>query len=168
MAKISKPPIPMQMYRNFAVATLVIAAAMAFLASDNRGATGAQGVADVPAPVATPRASNTPAYGQAQLINNGGGSGSFGSEAAPNGGFGSVSRRNGGNPFVNSAQVPGANSENAGFTPAYLDSLSEEELDALLRAMREGGIETEAQRRQATAVMEAASRRRSGHMASVG
>ena len=73
-----------------------------------------------------------------------------------------------GNPFINSAQVPGANSENAGFTPSYLDRLSEEELDALLRGMREGGIESETERRQATAVMEAASRRRSGYGAGIG
>jgi hypothetical protein len=168
MAKITKPPIPMQMYRHFAAATIVLATAMAFLASENRSENEQRQATAASATVQTPRPSNTPAYGQAQLINNGGGSGSFGSEASPTGSFGRPSRRDGGNPFINSAQVPGANSENAGFTPSYLDRLTEEELDALLRGMREGGIESETERRQATAVMEAASRRRSGHGAGIG
>lgn len=161
MAKITKPPIPMQMYRHFAVVTVLLAGAMAFLASEDRGETGERLAAAPAASPETPRASNTPAYGEAQLINSGG-SGSFGSEASPGGGMGRPSRRVDDNPFVNSAELPATNSENAGFTPAYLDSLTEAELDALLRGMREGGITTEAQRRQATAVMEAASRRRSG------
>ena len=63
--------------------------------------------------------------------------------------------------------MPPPNSENAAFTDAYLDTLTEEELTELLRAMREGGIE-DAERRQATAIMEAASRRRSGGAATVG
>lgn len=168
MAQIRKPPVTIKLYRHFAAVTVTLAVALAFLTNGEDPVAASEGSGTSVAPLAAPvaaaapaRRDNTPAYGQAQLVTPSGG-GSFGDEAGPeSGGSGGGVGRNTGT--INPTDLPPANSENAGFTNAYLNSLSDEELDALLRALREGGVTDDAQRRNATAVMEAASRRRSGH-----
>ncbi len=164
MAQIRKPPVTIKLYRHFAVVTVTLAVTLALLANGEDPVAATVGSATSAAPVATAalaRRNNTPAYGQAQLVAPGSG-GSFGDEAGPGSADsgGHMGRNTG---TINPTDLPPANSENAGFTNAYLNSLSDEELDALLRALREGGVTDDAQRRNATAVMEAASRRRSGH-----
>ncbi len=103
-----------------------------------------------------------PAYGRAQISwrDGAGGGGGFGSqEYDPP--YGRPSGPQGGR--FTSVIAPARRSENAGFTASYLGKLSEEELDRLLEAIREDVIENESERTQAIAVMEAASKRRSGH-----
>lgn len=166
MAQIRKPPVTIKLYRHFAAVTVTLAVALAFLTNGENpvaaSESSATSVAPGPVAAAAPaRRNNTPAYGQAQLVAPGSG-GSFGDEAGPaSGGSGGNMGRNTG--AINPTDMPPANSENAGFTNAYLNSLSDEELDALLRALRESGVTNDAQRRNATAVMESASHRRSGH-----
>lgn len=164
MAQISRPPVTIKLYRHFAAVTIVMAATLAFLTGgDDTGESSRPGIAARTAPSAqtTPRPAGTPAYGEARLVTNGGGLGSFGSEAGPGAG-GSGGRMGRDTGPINPTDLPPPNSENAGFTRAYLNSLSDEELEELLRALREGGITDDSERRAATAVMEAASRRRSG------
>lgn len=170
MAQISMPAIPMKMYRHFAVVTLLLTATLALLA-DGHQRNLAEPAAPEPAAISTPTPSNTPAYGEARITSRAGGSGVFGEEARPGNGYGrgTGSGGSGGNyGFLRPSDAPAANSENAGFTAAYLDSLTEEELDALLQGLREAGIDSEAEMRQAKAVLEAGSRRRSGHSQGVG
>lgn len=163
MVQISKPPIPMKLYRHFAVVTLALTAFLALFASGENEELRQQSN-QVHAPqrtAAAPAASATPAYGEAQLRRADSGGGGFGEEAGMDNSFGRPTIAGGDSRFIVSTALPAAGSENAGFTDDYLDHLSEEELEALLRAMREGGLE-DSERRQASAVMEAASRRRSG------
>ncbi len=168
MAQISMPPIPMKMYRHFAVVTLLLTATLALLAEGHQRNLAEPASAE-PAAVSTPTPANTPAYGQAQITSQTGGSGQFGEEARPGNGYGR-GRGGGGSGgnygFLRPGDAPAANSENAGFTAAYLDSLTEEELDALLQGLRQAGIDSEAEVRQAKALLEAGSRRRSGAAAS--
>ncbi len=102
-----------------------------------------------------------PAYGEASLTRR---------DGAQDGGFGdsefdaSYGRPSGPQSSrYSSIVVPDSGSENAVFTASHLDKLSEEELERMLAALREDGIETETERRQALALIEASSRRRSGH-----
>jgi hypothetical protein len=162
MVQISKPAVPIKLYRHFAVVTLALTAFLALFADGeneelNQAAVQARSPQAAPA---GPRPSSTPRYGEAQLEQRGGAS-EFGDEAAPGSNFGTPSISGGDRRFIVPTTMPAANSENAAFTQDYLDSLSEEELAELLRAMREGGIE-DRERREVTALMEAASRRRSG------
>ncbi len=159
MVQISKPPIPMKLYRHFAVVTLALTAFLALFATGENEELRQQAQSPQSA-TPSPSASNAPRYGQARMSQANGG-GSFGVEASGDDSFGQPGIKGGSDRFINSSNLPAANSENAGFTEAYLDTLSEEELAELLRAMREGGVD-DSERRQASAVMEAASRRRSG------
>jgi hypothetical protein len=163
MAKITKPPVTAELYRHFAAVTIVLAVGLAFVSSGNEGEDPARSASAASSATATPapRTAATPAYGQAQLVDSGGG-GSFGSEA----GIGiarTADRSRFMNPII-ATDMPPANSENAGFTEAYLNSLSDEELEALLQALRDAGITNDAERRNTAAVLEAASRRRSGQL----
>lgn len=162
MAQISKPPIPMSLYRHFALVTVSLTAMLAMFASGENEEYRQQASQPQPqaSPSPAPSPDTTPRYGEAQMVQAAGG-GSFGVEAGADNSYGNPTLTGGDLRFINSSNLPEANSENAGFTDAYLDSLSEEELAELLQAMREGGIE-DSERRQASAIMEAASRRRSG------
>jgi hypothetical protein len=164
MVQISKPPVPTKLYRHFAVVTLALTAFLALFATgENAELNEAARQAQSPQS-STPRPAQTPRYGDPQLARRGA-NGSFGEEAKANGEFGQPSIGSGGDSrTIAPRNLPARNSENAGFTQAYLDSLSEEELAALLQAMRDGGID-DGERRQAMAVMETASRRRSGRPA---
>lgn len=166
MAQIAKPQVTAKTYRHIAIITVCFAAGVALLAgngapADNAGsattqtATSRQGN--------TPRSASTPAYGEANFTTRGGGTASFGEEAAPGAGYGRGQRVRGRSGFISSSNVPAANSENAQLTPAYLDTLSDEELEAMLQALRDGGITSAAEMQRVTAIIEAGARRRSGH-----
>ena len=167
MAKLSKPPIPYKVYERFALVTLVGTLALAMLTDGGpdaaSGNPGAQPSATATRTIG-PGERAKPAYGEARLVQQGQ-IGSFGSEAGPSGGSGDGGGSGGGRStgFITLASGPVAGSENAAFTAAYLNSLSDEELAALLRSLEEGGIESDAEMRQAAALIEASSRRRSGH-----
>lgn len=170
MAKIKKPPVPAKMYRHFAVVTVALTAALALFAQgENREYYEEQAAAEERAAEeeAAPRQAagqqgNAPAYGEAKLARRDS-SGSVGFDSGPefDRSFGRGSGPQGGR--YSSQIVPAENSENARFTASHLDKLSEEELQRLLEAIREDGITNEQDRMRAIAVMEAASRRRSGH-----
>lgn len=165
MAQISTPLVSPKAYRHFSAITLVVTCAVAFFGTTQPDRPFEQTVAPRP-PEPEAGSGATPAYGEARLVVHGNGVGSFGVEAGP--GSSPIAGGRGSRGFINSANLPPANSENAAFTPAFLDSLSEEELDALLQGLRSGGIESDEEIMRATAVMEAASRRRSGHRVTQG
>lgn len=176
MAKIKKPPVPAKMYRHFAVVTVALTVVLALFAQgENKQFYDEQEQArqvqrsNQESAVAAKQDDDgreaegpEPAYGRAQISRRDGadGGGSFSNkEYDPS--YGRPSGPQGSR--YTSVVVPASGSENAGFTASYLEKLSDEELDRLLEAIREDGIETESERTQAIAVMEAASRRRSGH-----
>jgi hypothetical protein len=163
MAQLSKPAIPWKMYRHFAVATLAVTACLAIFAdggnslstsaADLRSEQRAEPARSRPSPVATPR------YGAADFRAPRG----YSTRADVATSSASGPRSSGRSAmFVNSSEIPSSLSENAGFTREYLDSLSDEELDELLRQLQAAGIENPATRQQALLVLETASRRRSG------
>lgn len=174
MAKIKKPPVPTKMYRHFAVVTVLLTASLAVFADGENEEYYAQQTAAQQPQQSTESETpperkdiGAPAYGEAQLTRrDGAASGGFSNGPEFDSSYGRASGP-GGSRF-SSQLVPADNSENAGFTAAHLDKLSEQELTRLLEALREDGIESESERRNAVAVMEAASRRRSGHRTSVG
>ena len=165
MAQISRPAIPAKMYRQFAIITVAVTAVLAvFAQGENAQYAAQQQAASNPrTPQArVPRASSTPRYGTPVMTYDD----SLGDQGFDESASGpvAVTRANtGGNSlYINSAEVPAQGSENAGFTRAYLDSLSDEELERLAEEMRRQGMEDPAARAQALRVLEAASRRRSG------
>ncbi|MFC3099326.1 hypothetical protein [Altererythrobacter lauratis] len=168
MAQITKPQVTAKTYRHIAAITVTFAAGVALLAGNGEGARPGEREASATTsstpPVGAPRSTSTPAYGEANFSTRGGGNASFGEEAAPGTGFGKGQRVRGRSGFISFSNVPPANSENAQLTPAYLDTLSDEELDAMLQALRDGGITSPEEMQRVTAIIEAASRRRSGHM----
>ena len=165
MAQITKPAIPAKMYRNFAIITIAMTAGLAFLA-DNQNAEALAEPSAQATPSPSASAVREPAYGRVDFrygdgINVGNGYEDY-HETAPGGGGGGGSAR-----FISSSNLPAPGSENAGFTREYLDSLTEEELAQLLRELRASGVDNAATRQQAMAVMETASRRRSGRATSL-
>ncbi|MFC3097665.1 hypothetical protein [Alteraurantiacibacter palmitatis] len=168
MAQITKPQVTAKTYRHIAIITVTFATVVALLAGNGEGAMPGNGEnranASSTSSISTPRPASTPAYGEANFSTRGGDSASFGEEAAPGGGFGKGQRVRGRSGFISFSNVPPANSENAQLTPAYLDTLTDEELDAMLQALRDGGITSPAEMQRVTAIIEAGSRRRSGHM----
>lgn len=164
MAQLSKPAIPVEMYKHFAVITFVLTALLALLASGGPEETAAE-----PTPRSTqsstpPITSPTPAYGAAEMDTGGkieAGNGyqvyqeyDTGSERSPSG-RAAIGE-------IGATTMARAGSENAGFTREYLDSLTDEELDELLRQLRAAGVEDPATRAQVMQLLETGSRRRSG------
>jgi len=168
MAQLSKPAIPVKMYRHFALVTFGLTACLAVLAQgSNQSAADELAAPPSPAPSAAPRASATPRYGQAEFRqgNSVETSNGFGADDGPTGPVRTGGGRS--SQYINSSMLPAEGSENAGFTREYLDSLSDEELSELLRQLQAGGVDDPARRRQALAVIETSSRRRSGRAASM-
>lgn len=159
MAQLSKPAIPWQMYRHFAVITVLITACLAMVANGENGQAAddaAEQAAAQQAAASRPRPAATPAYGRARLARND--AGQFGSEYDAS--FGEATDRSAARGSASS--LPLANSENAGFTDAYLDSLSPQDLQQLLDNLQAAGATTASERNRILMVIEAASRRRSG------
>ncbi|MEO5705680.1 MAG: hypothetical protein ABIT10_05990 [Alteraurantiacibacter sp.] len=167
MAQISKPAIPPKLYRNFAIITIATTACLALITSGGSDAADSPSARPTARASTAPRASNTPRYGEAHFRT--------GSTVEVADGFelyeeydesfgrGIPSQRN--SAAVNAigaSELPANGSENGGFTRAYLASLSDEELDELLRQLRAGGVEDPAVRQQVMAVLEAGGRRRAG------
>ncbi len=165
MAQLSKPAIPQKMYKHFAAITFGLTALLALFASgssqnEDSGTTAPRSTQ----PSSAPRPSATPRYGQAQFDTGGAvevGNGyevyeeydeSFGRDPSGRGNISALSNRD----------TPASGSENAGFTRTYLDSLTDAELDELLRQLRAGGVDDPAKRQQVIAVLESGARRRSG------
>lgn len=165
MAQLSKPAIPPNMYKHFAVTTFALTALLALFASGAPEETASRPTAQSTRS-ATPAPSNTatPAYGQAEFDTGGKVEAGNGFEIDQE--YDMVQQRTvSGRDVISdigATTVPRAGSENAGFTRQYLDSLTDAELEELLRQLRAAGVDDPGRRQQAIAVMEAASRRRSG------
>lgn len=164
MAQLSKPAIPAQMYKHFAVTTFVLTALLALFADgEPRETAPAPAPQSMQASSPTPSSSPTPAYGEAKLDTGGRIEAGNGYEVYQE--YDSSYQRSVsgsammGEIGATTTSRPG--SENAGFTREYLDSLTDEELEELLRQLRAGGVDDPVARQRAMAVMEAASRRRS-------
>lgn len=170
MVQISKPAIPITMYRHFAVVTVALTAILALFAQGDHAEMADRQAANNPptAQSSRPVASTTPAYGQPVLTYDTslGGSQGFDESAS---GPAEITRANTGSNslYVNSSNQLATGSENAGLTRAYLDTLSDEELAQLADEMQRMGMSDPSKRAQAVQVMEAASRRRSGRAAAI-
>lgn len=164
MAQLSKPAIPPKMYKHFAVTTCALTALLALFASGGPDESSTR-----PTPQSTqsgrpPSSEATPAYGQAQLntgavIEEGNGYYNYQEYEAR---YQRVSSGRGAIGEIGATTMSRAGSENAGFTREYLDSLTDEELDELLRQLRAGGVDDPATRAQIMQLLETGSRRRSG------
>lgn len=166
MAKLSKPPIPLKMYKHFAVVTLLLTATIAMFAdSDNRQAV-AEHVEERQRMEAL-RAAEAERFGQRELVRRDQGTpGSFGDEGfnygAPtdtphaSGAGGGSRRARRGRP-----EVPGYSRE-------YVAGLSEDEYEALIASLpdAERAVAEQAQNQSHVAEMSAASARRSGRRGS--
>lgn len=177
MAKLSKPPIPMKMYKHFAVVTVSLTAAIAMFADhDNREAM-AEHIEEQREEAELRRAS-AERFGAPTLVRNDErtGGGSFGEDNTAYGAPPSTGRRSGGS-SSNTDWTGGdfASSSSRSGRPAiigvdqdYIDSLSEEEYQEFLASLpeetREGfdPREREAQR----AALERESELRSGRRGS--
>lgn len=164
MAKISKPPVPVKLYKHFAAVTILMTAAIAMFADeDHRSVAEAAQAREVQSRPATPAA---PAYGQATLARaepqqTGGAWGSdsnngFGSPMMNPGGGGnrsSVARR-----AVSTSRQPLPN-----MTPQEVAALSEEEYERLRALYAAAGAIEDVDRSAQMSEVEAASARRMGH-----
>jgi len=163
MAKLSKPPVPVKMYKHFAAVTVVMTAAIAMFADDNQRA-----VAEAREPrmvEQTGRSNSTPAYGEARLVR---------AEAEVPGSFGSETDSGYGQPMLN----PGGGGNRSSIarravstsrqalpnmTPEEVAALSQEEYERLLELYAAAGIIEDIDRSAQMSEVEAASARRSGH-----
>ena len=156
MAQISMPPIPMKMYRHFAVVTLLLTGTLAMLANDSAERQGAAAVAEN-------GATGTAADGS-ELVDSAASNVAIDGQMAPAGGggpaygSGEITRRNGtrtqyrdneiyddnfGEPTDDSANAGRSSSINPyaqpiipGYSQAYLDSLTEEQRRVLLEQVQ--------------------------------
>lgn len=166
MAQITKPAIPAKMYRQFAIVTIAATACLALFTNVAPDA-GDTVVQQPAARASAPRASSTPRYGQARLktgstveVSN-----SFEVYEQDNESFvrSTSGRRNiSAINAIGATEMPAQGSENGGFTRAYLASLSDEELEELLRQLQAGGVEDPAVRQQVMTLVETSARRRAG------
>jgi hypothetical protein len=164
MAQLSKPAIPPKMYKHFAVTTCALTALLALFASGSREETATRPTPQSTQSARPPSSTPTPAYGEAQMDTGGKIEAGNGYEIyqeydtryqRSSSGRAAIGE-------IGATSMPRAGSENAGFTREYLDSLTDEELDELLRQLRAGGVEDPAKRAQIMQVLETGSRRRSG------
>ncbi len=164
MAQVSLPPIPLKMYRHFAIVTIALTACLALFADgENREFAEEQANRALQSQVRAERRtvqSNTPAYGEARLERRSGTTTRFGREFDRNYGKPMIS------PNSRSSVIEQAVVRDdvviPGYSQAYLDSLSEDELDQLIESLRAAGMLDQNQRRRNMARLEAAARRRSG------
>ncbi|WP_271077992.1 hypothetical protein [Aurantiacibacter sp. MUD61] len=159
MAKLTKPPIPLKMYKHFAVVTLSMTAAIAMFAdSDQREAIEAEtAITYVEQTEVAPSDRRVGGMVDARQERT---QGSFGSE---NGGFGggSSSPGGGGSWSVADSRSQGRISV-PGYTRGWIDSLTDEQYESFLASLPPELRDPEAAREQAIR----ASARRSGRRGS--
>lgn len=165
MAQLSKPAIPVKMYKHFAATTFALTSLLALFATGDAPETASR-----PTPQSTqsgrPSSESTsaPAYGEAQMDTGGKIEAGNGYEVYEEYDLGFQRSSSGRSAIseIGASSLPRQGSENAGFTREYLDSLTDEELEELLRQLRAGGVQDPATRQQIMQVLETGSRRRSG------
>ncbi|RPF70482.1 hypothetical protein [Aurantiacibacter spongiae] len=162
MAQISKPPIPLKMYKHFAVTTVAMTGMLAMFADgENRQAMEAhveQHQEDVRIRKASAEITGPPrlALAEPEPVGSFGGTeggGDFGApmiDVSPSGS--SIGR----------ADYARAAGSMPGYSQDFLDTLSEEELASLLADMRRAGLTDAGDIRRAARMMERSSARRSG------
>lgn len=164
MAQLSKPPIPLKMYKHFAVATVSLTAGIAMFAdSGNRAAMETHLgereeralIQQASAQITTPR----------ELIRRDQGNmGSFGEEAGITGAP-TVTPQSG-NSGGSAPAGYGRRMAVPGYDQALIDGLSDEEYRALLQVLPPEMRTSDADRAAKRAAIEAASARRSGRSGS--
>ena len=164
MAKISKPPVPVKLYKHFAAVTIVLTGAIAMFADEDQRASAEQ--VRVRSTSAQSKSDSTPAYGEARLARADNTQGSFGSEG---GGYGApmMSPGGGGNRSsiarraVNTNRQPLPN-----MTPEEVAALPEEEYARLRALYAAAGAIEDVDRSAQMSEVEVASARRMGHSGS--
>lgn len=166
MAKLSKPPVPVKLYKHFAAVTVVLTAGIAMFADEDQRA---MAEAAQPRMVAqTGRSNSVRAIAEAQLIRAGGQvQGTFGSEGGDDFGQPMLVADGGGNRSsiarraVSTSRQPLPN-----MTPEEVAALSEEEYERLRALYAAAGAIEDVDRSAQMSEVEAASARRSGHFGS--
>ena len=163
MAQIRKPAVPPKLFKHFAMATVALTAVVAMLADgSHREAKADEEIAEASDPdTATLR----PALlrrdtGRSDRANDGG---DFYADAP--GGFGEPMVRpvrSGGTIAPQQATRGGIRPPVAGYAQDYLDSLTDEEYEALVEGLREAGMLDSSQREVQVAALERESASRSG------
>lgn len=132
MAKLSKPPIPLKMYKHFAVVTLLLTATIAMFAdSDNRQAIADH--AEERQRMERLREVEEERFGQRELVRRDDGpKGSFGDEGSGYGQPTSVAPSNGGG-----SGLRARNGRRAipGYSREYLNSLPQREYEAIVASL---------------------------------
>ncbi len=169
MAKIAKPPIPIKMYRHFAIITLAITALMAFFADGEGREELADQIAENHEEIQQRNADdrrerdNNPQLAVRDRVAptsfNASDSEDFGRASvrltpSRHGGIGATS--------ANAAQPRPGERSLPGYTTGYLNTLTEEQYERLEQSLRETGMLDPAQRRANIREMERQSSLRSG------
>lgn len=161
MRRATTPAIPLSMYRHFAVITVMLTTGVAMFANgENNEAIARQLEAEqestaesASAPsFGSPKPGRRPGQAPASFADDGG---EFDS------GFGrpmEIPRGGRGSSIVPAEEV----AAQAGYSPAYLASLSPEERELLLKGLAENGMLSDEARRQSGVALARASARRSG------
>jgi hypothetical protein len=162
MVRTITPAIPAKMYRHFAVATLALTFAIAMLADgESRAAADAHSEGNVPSTPARPTNSanfdgRNGSAAQPAVV------GRFSNDDGIE--FGAPMDRPRGGAESSIAAVDSV--QGLGYSPAYLDSLSDEEREALLASLAQSGMLSERSRKESAVQLTSASARRSGALVS--
>ena len=163
MAKISKPPVPVKMYKHFAVVTVGMTAMIALFA-DGENREAAAGHIENRHEEARVRAASQEITGAPRLVRaDRQSAGSFGSEAS--GDFGQPMDNTGiSADFSNASRSTNRSRQTLpNMTPEEVAALSQEEYDRLRRLYAAAGAIEDVDRSAQMSEVEAASARRMGH-----
>lgn len=168
MARIAKPTVPQKAYRHFAVVTVVVALLLALFANGESRQAVAEEMAQRDEQARLERISAERARGPritrreeaSQARFDGGDLEDFGKpmERLQSGGAGNTSI----NPYATGATRSGESVVIPGYSRAYLDSLTEEQYQQLLRNTRDAGLLSADEREANLANLSQGSERRSG------
>ena len=164
MAQIRKPAVPPKLFKHFAMATVALTAAVAMLADGSHRE--AKGDGELTQAVETDATREKPALLRRDIARSDRASdgGDFYADSA--GEFGAPmvqSVRTGGTIAPQQAPRAGIRPPVAGYAQTYLDSLSDEEYEALVEGLREAGMLDPDQREFQVAALERESASRSGN-----
>ncbi|OYX65052.1 MAG: hypothetical protein B7Y88_10275 [Sphingomonadales bacterium 32-64-17] len=163
MAQIRKPAVPPKLFKHFAMATVALTAAVAMLADGSHRE--AKGDGELTQASESSAAREKPALlrrdiGRSDRASDGG---DFYADSASAFGAPMVQPvRSGGTIAPQQASRGGIRPPVAGYSQTYLDSLSDEEYEALVEGLREAGMLDPDQRDFQVAALERESESRSG------
>lgn len=175
MAQLSMPPIPTKMYRHFAVLTVLFTLFIAMFA-DGEGKevremranpnpslhSNEEQRGNGNAPIGAAQGSiSRGSFGEASLVRRNASRGTFSDDAEFDHNFGEATDQTSQN-GRNTSYNPFAAVPRQAYSQEYLDSLSEEEREALLEQLRTENAVSQEERRQQASALQQASRRRAG------